>query len=173
MSATSGSATIGLVNPKSPTNIGMIMRAAGCYDADAVFYSGDRYNRAKKFHTDTHHSASNTPLTHVENILEAIPKGATCVGVEFVEGAIPLMEFIHPDNAFYLFGPEDGSLTQAQVDACDYVVYVPTVGCMNLACTVNVLLYDRLSKNGRHLIDARPISENKDRNNQTRVKNAF
>lgn len=173
MSADSGSAYIGLVNPKSPTNIGMIMRAAGCYEANAVFYSGNRYDRAKKFHTDTHDSATTTPLIHADSILDAIPNGVTCVGVELVEGAIPLMDFIHPDNAFYLFGPEDGSLTQAQVDACQHIVYIPTVGCMNLACTVNVLLYDRLAKNGRHLIDARPISENKDRNNQTRVKNAF
>jgi tRNA(Leu) C34 or U34 (ribose-2'-O)-methylase TrmL len=26
------------------------------------------------------------------------------------------------------------------------VVYIPTTGCMNLAATVNVVLYDRLSK---------------------------
>jgi tRNA(Leu) C34 or U34 (ribose-2'-O)-methylase TrmL len=26
------------------------------------------------------------------------------------------------------------------------VVYVPTIGCMNLAATVNVVLYDRLAK---------------------------
>jgi tRNA(Leu) C34 or U34 (ribose-2'-O)-methylase TrmL len=25
-------------------------------------------------------------------------------------------------------------------------VYIPTVGCMNLAATVNVVLYDRLAK---------------------------
>lgn len=32
---------IGLVNPKSPTNVGGIMRAAGCYQADAVFIRGN------------------------------------------------------------------------------------------------------------------------------------
>jgi tRNA(Leu) C34 or U34 (ribose-2'-O)-methylase TrmL len=26
------------------------------------------------------------------------------------------------------------------------VVYIPTVGCMNLAATVNVVLYDRMAK---------------------------
>ncbi len=29
-----------------------------------------------------------------------------------------------------------------------HVVYVPTRHCMNLAATVNVVLYDRLSKGG-------------------------
>jgi tRNA(Leu) C34 or U34 (ribose-2'-O)-methylase TrmL len=161
---------IGLVNPKSPSNIGMIMRAAGCYEADEVFYSGNRYDRARKFNTDTQNSASTIYLSHTDNILNEVPKSFSLVGVELVEGAIPLMDFQHPDEAFYLFGPEDGSLTQEQVDACDYVVYIPTIGCMNLACTVNVLLYDRLAKSGTQVINDRPINENKDRNNQTRVK---
>lgn len=47
------SASIGLVNPKSPTNVGAVMRAAGCYDVDSVFYSGVRFDRARKFATDT------------------------------------------------------------------------------------------------------------------------
>ena len=29
---------------------------------------------------------------------------------------------------------------------CTDVVYIPTIGCMNLAATVNVVLYDRLAK---------------------------
>lgn len=30
-------AVIGLINPKSPTNVGGVLRAAGCYDAKQVF----------------------------------------------------------------------------------------------------------------------------------------
>ena len=33
-------AYIGLVNPKSPENVGMVMRAAGCYEVSKVFYTG-------------------------------------------------------------------------------------------------------------------------------------
>jgi tRNA(Leu) C34 or U34 (ribose-2'-O)-methylase TrmL len=32
-------------------------------------------------------------------------------------------------------------------------VYIPTVGCMNLAATVNVVLYDRLAKSLRQAKD--------------------
>lgn len=42
----------------------------------------------------------------------------------------------------------DASLPAEVVQAADDVVYIPTVGCMNLAATVNVLLYDRLAKLG-------------------------
>ena len=80
-----------------------------------------------------------------------------------------LPEYIHSENAFYVFGPEDGSVSQSIVDWCQDVVYIPTNGCMNLAATVNVLLYDRLAKSqvrgGNTLIQS-----SRDVNNRTRVK---
>jgi tRNA G18 (ribose-2'-O)-methylase SpoU len=33
---------IGLYNPKSPENVGSVMRAAGCYGVSTVFYTGKR-----------------------------------------------------------------------------------------------------------------------------------
>jgi len=72
--------------------------------------------------------------------------GCVPVAVELVEGAKPLTEYKHPARAFYIFGPEDGTLKKKITDFCDDVVYIPTEGCMNLAATVNVVLYDRLAK---------------------------
>ena len=63
--------------------------------------------------------------------------------VDLVEGATPLPDFEHPENALYIFGPEDGTIAQEVINSADAVVYVPTIGCMNLAASVNVLLYDR------------------------------
>jgi tRNA(Leu) C34 or U34 (ribose-2'-O)-methylase TrmL len=163
------SAYIGLVNPKSPENVGMVMRAAGCYEADAVYYSGDRFNRARKFATDTKNASSKIPLIHLDNFRDANVSAATLVAIELVEGAVPLMDFIHPESAFYIFGPEDGSLKKELLDYCQHVVYIPTIGCMNLAATVNVVLYDRLCKSGREVIEQRPIADNRDVNNNVRI----
>lgn len=138
--------SLGLSDPKSPSNVGAVMRAAGCYQANAVFYTGERYNRAVKFQTDTKKIAQQIPLTHVASLLEQVEPEQQIVCVELVEGATPLPLFQHPPKALYIFGPEDGSLSQQIVDQADYVVYIPTIGCMNLAATVNVLLYDRLAK---------------------------
>lgn len=68
------------------------------------------------------------------------------MAVELVDGARALPEYTHPDRALYIFGPEDGSLDQDIRDWCEDVVYIPTEGCMNLAATVNVVLYDRMAK---------------------------
>ncbi|MFV0573987.1 MAG: RNA methyltransferase [Vibrio sp.] len=138
--------TIGLTNPKSPSNVGAVMRAVGCYRADAIRYTGERFERASKFHTDTKSMAQKIPLDRVENMLQDLDADTKIVCVELVEGAIALPDFVHPEKAIYVFGPEDGSIDQEVVSKADAVVYVPTVGCMNLAASVNVLLYDRLAK---------------------------
>ncbi|HEY0893396.1 MAG TPA: RNA methyltransferase [Cellvibrio sp.] len=163
------SAHIGLVNPKSPANVGMVMRAAGCYEATTVFYSGVRFERAQKFATDTKDASRKIALVGVENLLDDIPENATLVAIELVEGATPLMDFVHPDNAYYIFGPEDGSIKKELLDHCQHVVYIPTIGCMNLAATVHVVLYDRMAKSGREVIEQRPVSENRDVNNKIRI----
>jgi tRNA(Leu) C34 or U34 (ribose-2'-O)-methylase TrmL len=163
------SAHIGLVNPKSPANVGMVMRAAGCYEATTVFYSGVRFERAQKFATDTKNAGRKIALVGVENLLDDIPDNSTLVAIELIEGATPLMDFVHPDNAYYVFGPEDGSIKKELLDHCQHVVYIPTIGCMNLAATVHVVLYDRMAKSGRDVIDQRPVVENRDVNNKIKI----
>ena len=161
--------SIGLDNPKTPANVGAVMRAAGCFKADAVFYTGERYPRAARFNTDTKDASRGIPLTGVEDLLNCVPAGSKIVCVELVEGATPLPEFQHPDNAFYIFGPEDGTLSQAVVDRADAVVYIPTVGCLNLAATVNVVLYDRQAKSPLAMTDDALIRQSRDRNNRVKV----
>jgi tRNA(Leu) C34 or U34 (ribose-2'-O)-methylase TrmL len=137
---------IGLYNPKSPENVGSVMRAAGCYGVNSVFYTGKRYDRAKPFYTDTKKIYQALPLIGGDELEDIIPLGCVPVAVELIAGAKPLINYKHPARAFYIFGPEDGSLKKEITDFCEDIVYIPTKGCMNLAATVNVVLYDRLAK---------------------------
>ena len=107
--------------------------------------------------------------TGVDDLTEVVPEGASVVAVELVEGATPLPLFEHPSNAFYLLGPEDGSIGEDVLSWCDHVVYVPTFSCMNLAATANVLLYDRLSKSDYVSGDAL-IRQSRDTNNKSKIK---
>lgn len=160
---------IGLSNPKSPSNVGSVMRAAGCYRVDSVFYTGERYDSAAKFCTDTKGVSKNIPLTGVTTLLDGVPSESDIVCVELVEGALPLPEFNHPNDAVYIFGPEDGTLSQELIDRADAVVYVPTIGCMNLAATVNVVLYDRLAKSDLSFVGDELIRSSRDTNNKVIV----
>ncbi|RKF19789.1 TrmH family RNA methyltransferase [Alginatibacterium sediminis] len=145
-----GYSCIGLVNPKNADNVGSVLRAAGCYDSHVVFYTGQRYGYAREFSTDTKSAAHALPLISVDDLKSVIPTDCTPVAIELVEGAQPLTEYKHPERAFYIFGPEDGSVPKSVMAWCQEVVYVPTKGCMNLAATANVVLYDRLQKGTVH-----------------------
>ncbi|MEZ9231007.1 RNA methyltransferase [Vibrio amylolyticus] len=162
--------TIGLTNPKSPSNVGAVMRAAGCYQADEVVYTGQRYEKASKFQTDTKNVTNKIPLNGVDSFLDNLSDETSIVCVDFAEGATPLPEFQHPDNAIYIFGPEDGSISQDVADRAHHVVYVPTIGCMNLAASVNVLLYDRLAKSSNMDTSEELIKSSRDNRNHLVVK---
>ena len=141
-----GYACIGLYNPQGPENVGSVLRAAGCYGAHSVFYTGQRYERARQFRTDTKGIHLAIPLIGVDDLQAVIPLDCVPVAVELLPDAKPLTTYRHPDRAFYIFGPEDGSLKKDVTAWCRDVVYIPTEGSMNLAATVNVVLYDRLLK---------------------------
>ncbi len=170
MSPKTAKVNIGLCNPKSPVNVGAVMRAAGCYRVSHVFYTGERYKRALKFNTDTKNVVSHIPLSWVDSFTGMQRSNEQVVCVEFAEGAIPLPEFRHPPGeVLYIFGPEDGTMDQQLINQADEVVYIPTVGCMNLAATVNVVLYDRLAKSGHYAAGDVLIRQSRDTNNRLKV----
>lgn len=137
---------IGLVNPKTPANVGSVLRAAFCYDAAMIAITGQRLIRAA---TDTPCAFRHIPTLRVEDLKDVIPFDCVPVAIDLIEGARPLQEYTHPKRAFYIFGPEDGTLGKSVTSWCRDVVYVPTKTCMNLAATVNVVLYDRMAKEKR------------------------
>lgn len=134
---------IGLDNPKSEVNVGSALRAAGIYGAAFVATTGSRYGPGL---TDTMKVYRHLPLIRIEDLHDIIPFDCVPVAVDLIEGATSLIEYKHPERAFYIFGAEDNTLGKRITDWCKDIIYVPTNGCMNLAATVNVVLYDRMSK---------------------------
>lgn len=166
------SVSLGLMNPKNVSNVGAVMRAAGCFCVDSVFYTGTRYDRARGFTTDTKNAASTISLQHVDSLSQLIDATCRIVCIEFVEGASSLTSYQHHEHAIYLFGPEDGSLSQDLIDSADDVLYVPTVGCMNLAASVNVVMYDRLAKSWDNdkIANDELIKDNRDCRNRLKIQ---
>ena len=138
-----GYAAIGLDNPKNNINVGSALRACGVYGAGMLATSGTRY---KSVAADTMKQWKFMPFIQCDNLHTVIPYNCVPVAVDIIEGAIPLQDYIHPERAFYIFGAEDNTLGDRITSWCRDVVYVPTNRCMNLAATVNVVLYDRLAK---------------------------
>lgn len=138
-----GYAAVGLFQPKDTHNVGAVMRAAWVYDARLVVTTGRRYRPVS---SDTMRSYKHIPLLQVDDLFSVIPYDCVPVAVDLLDGAEALPTYRHPERAFYIFGPEDGTLGAGITDRCRDAIIVPTRGCMNLAAAVNVVLYDRLSK---------------------------
>lgn len=139
-----GFASIGLVRSKDKANVGSVLRAAHCYDVSMVAIQGDR--TPVRSHIDTAKAWRHIPVLRGDDLSALIPFDAVPVAVDLVADAVPLPDFRHPVRAFYVFGPEDGTLGVSILNWCKHRVMVPTRDCMNLAATVNVILYDRLAK---------------------------
>lgn len=147
--AVSGIVSIGLVNPKTPANVGSVMRAAGCFGAGSIYVSGPRFPRRQKYATDPA-KLFRGDLVPVDDLYDVVigEPPESLVAVELGYGGVLLPEFAHPRDAFYLFGPEDGSIPPRIVDRCRHVVRIPMAhpapgACLNLAAAVNIVLYDR------------------------------
>lgn len=141
-----GYAAIGLFNPKTPENVGGAMRACRVYGASMIAVTGAR-DRWLRHPTDTQKTFRHVPTIRCDDLRSMIPFGCIPVAVDIIPDATPLPEYEHPQRAFYIFGPEDGTLGKEITDWCRDVIYVPMQGCMNLAASVNVVLYDRMAKN--------------------------
>ena len=146
-----GYSIIGLDNPKNRLNVGSVLRAAHCYNSTMIAISGSRVDnyRLKSIPTDTPKAIRRIPVLLCDELRDVIPYDCQCVAVDLIEGATSLKDFSHPDRAFYIFGAEDSTLGKMTLEYCQHKVFIPTNYCMNLAATVNVVLYDRLSKQSK------------------------
>lgn len=143
-----GYSAVALDNPKFGGNIGASMRACHCYGADLIVIAGQRFKREQP---DTTHAWKHIPTLEVSDVFDALPYDCVPVAVDIITGATPLPTFCHPARAFYIFGAEDATLDERITKRCRAKIVIPTTHCMNLAATVNVVLYDRLAKRARLL----------------------
>ena len=151
-----------LTNPKYPNNVGMVLRLASSYGIKQVWFTGDRVRLdvegGKRLPREERMKGyGEVDLINYDYPFDRFPQGVTPVGVEVMEGAEPLFSFEHPENAVYVFGPEDGGLDHTARRHCHRFVVIPTRHCLNLATAVATVLYDRASKRSQKGLEA-PIT---------------
>lgn len=137
-----------LTNPKYSANVGAALRAASCFGAKQVWWTGNRVRlddgqrlpreERLKGYRDVEIRQFDYPFEHYQ--------GATPVAIELLPNSECLFDFVHPENAVYVFGPEDGSIDQVSRRFCHRFVSIPTKHCTNLAAAVYLVLYDRVMK---------------------------
>jgi len=143
---------VALINPKYSRNVGSTLRLASCYGFRQVWYTGDRIklDGAQRLPREERMKGyKEVDLIQYDRVFDQFARGIVPVAVEVRENSEPLTTFEHPENALYVFGPEDGSIPSVMLQHCHRFVVIPTRHCLNLATAVATILYDRMYK--RHL----------------------
>ncbi len=130
------------------------MRAALCFEARLVIIAGAPPElNVRKISTDPSRAYRHVPVLEVDDVFDAMPEDCTAVAVELTDDAVDLTTFVHPERACYVFGPENGSISEEVLVRCNTRVMIPTTLSLNLGMTVNIVLYDRLAKMRRRATD--------------------
>jgi tRNA(Leu) C34 or U34 (ribose-2'-O)-methylase TrmL len=139
-----------LIDPKFAHNVGMVVRLASCYGLSQVWFTGERVSLDVAFRRRLPREERMKGYADVEIINYDYPfeqfADAVPVAVEVRKRSEPLHAFEHPQNAVYVFGPEDGSVSKPHINHCHRFVVIPTKHCLNLATAVATMLWDRQYK---------------------------
>ncbi|HET9406921.1 MAG TPA: TrmH family RNA methyltransferase [Candidatus Sulfotelmatobacter sp.] len=146
-----------LIEPKYSHNVGASIRACSCFGVETLIWTGSRidlslYQRLPR--EERMKGYKSVQFVNHQRPLELfadIPP----VCVEVFEHSEPLTTFAHPENAVYIFGPEDGRVPQVMRRLCHRFVHIPAHSCLNLAAAVNVVLAHRLMS--RQLAGKEPL----------------
>ena len=157
--------SIVLLDPRYPHNVGAAVRACSCFGVQQVWLTGrrvaDKVIDAKRLPREERMKGfSDVQMVLEDRPFENFPRDVVPVAVELLDSSENLLTFEHPENAIYVFGPEDGSIPPVVRKLCHRRVFIPTRHCTNLGAAVYLMLYDRMMKKHRDgLIPALPIQQ--------------
>ena len=146
-----------LINPKYSHNVGGAVRACSCFGVESLVWTGSRIQLSQYERLPREERMKGYKSVQFRNDDRPLDlfAGCTPVCVEVHDQSEPLTFFEHPENAVYLFGPEDGSVPQVIRRLCHRFVHIPAHFCLNLSAAVNVILVHRLMS--RQMIRREPI----------------
>lgn len=154
---------VALVNPKYGHNVAGALRGCAAFGARQLWVSGSRVTReweqrGRLPREERMRAYGDVEVCLGDYFFDAFGKDTVPVAVEVRENAESLTDFEHPENALYVFGPEDGSLTRVHLQQCHRVLIIPSLHCLNLAVAVGIVLADRVMKRQREGLEPRRAS---------------
>ena len=128
-------------------NIGTIIRSNNAFLGKEVFVVGRR-RYDKRGSCGTYHYER---VYHCDNLNEVVEYlhslGYTIYAVDNIMeyNPINIMDEKFPKKSAFLFGEENGGLTQEEIELCDKMIYIQMYGSvrsLNVACAATVVEYE-------------------------------
>lgn len=157
---------VALTNPKFERNVAGIVRACSCYGVRQLWWSGNRVqidpSRKRLPREERLRGYKDVELRHYDNFFDQFDSDVVPVAVELMPNSESLVSFEHPKKALYVFGPEDGSISQMHLRHCHRFIAIPSRHCLNLSAAVYTVLYDRQMKLNPEATIYDTLSENRE-----------
>lgn len=131
-----------ITNQFNDFNIGSIIRNANAFCAkEVIIYGNKKYDRRGTVGAHLY-----TTMKHVRFVEELDIQDSIVVGIDNLEGAVPIENFEWPDkHVIMAFGQESTGLTEEIINICQHMVYISQYGSvrsLNVGVASGISMYD-------------------------------
>lgn len=140
---------IAIENHQHDFNIGTIVRNANAFNVNAVHIIGKRHwNRRGAMVTDRYMHVSHH--ASVQDFIDAIGGARQIIGIDNVEGSIPLASAELPKGVVLVFGGEGPGLSSEMISASKQLIAIEQFGStrsVNVGVASGIVLYEWVRRN--------------------------
>lgn len=134
---------IAVENLERDFNAGTIVRNANAFNAGAVHVVGKKqWNKRGAMATDLYMNVYYH--TSVKKFVSAV-SGYHIIGVDNIEGSVPLHSFNLPEKSVLVFGSEGPGLSYDMIGACEAIVAIEQFGStrsVNVGVASGIIMYE-------------------------------
>jgi len=137
--------SIAIENIQHDFNIGSIVRSANAFNVESVHIIGKKHwNRrgamaTEKYLSVFHHPTIDSFLTWTDE------NKKTIIGIDNIEGSVPLMQYEFPSNPILIFGQEGPGLSEEIKQHCTALVAIEQYGStrsVNVGAAAAIIMYE-------------------------------
>jgi len=137
--------SIAIENIQHDFNIGSIVRTANAFNVESVHIIGKKHwNRRGAMSTEKYLLLFHHPT--IDSFLKWTAENKKkIVGIDNIEGSVPLMQFEFPDNPILVFGQEGPGLSDEMKQYCTALVAIEQYGStrsVNVGAAAAIIMYD-------------------------------
>ena len=139
---------IAIENLERDFNMGTIVRTANAFNIEAIHIVGKKqWNKRGAMATDLYMN-----IFYYQNIadFQAATKGRHIIGIDNVEGSVPLTGVRLPKDSVLVFGSEKSGLSDEMIRYCESIVKIEQFGStrsLNVGVASGIAMYTWMQRN--------------------------
>lgn len=139
---------IAIENLERDFNMGTIVRSANAFNAGTVHIIGRRqWNKRGAMATNLYMNIEHH--ADISDFLNSV-KGMSIIGIDNIDGSVPLADTELPEKSVLVFGSEGDGLSREMIEACDKIVAIEQFGStrsVNVGVAAGIAMYAWLQQN--------------------------